>query len=507
MMAMPAETCAWRLADLAQGLVAEAAVAGALGDRRISSLTLDSRSAVPGSLFLACQGERVHGLAFAEEAARRGAVAILAEPSVAWPSEALAQVQARTGVPIVAAPGLAAGLGRLADRFYGEPSAAMEVFGVAGAHGKTSVAHLLAQTLGQRLRCGVLGAAGVGYPGELNAATSPATDALGLQSTLATLRRHGASAIAMAIPTGTVARGLTDGVRFSHAILTRGDADPGALARLVQTPGLRWTVLDLDDPGHTRLLATLPPEMRVAGYSLRPDAPIPARCDLWVRAASLRPLAAGLRIRAASNTGHGVLQAPLMGLFNGANLLAVLAVLLSRGATMDEALRHLRQVRGVPGRMEAFGGDGAPLAVVDCARTPDALEKALTSLRLHGCRRSIAVVGCVGERDRGQRPRIGAIAERLSDALILTDDNPGREDGDAIAADILAGVSHPERVRVERRRGLAIRRAIAIAGRGDAVLVAGQGHETTQNQGGLQVHFSDRAQVVEALREWREGHH
>jgi UDP-N-acetylmuramoyl-L-alanyl-D-glutamate--2,6-diaminopimelate ligase len=156
--------------------------------------------------------------------------------------------------------------------------------------------------------------------------------------------------------------------------------------------------------------------------------------------------------------------------------------------------------------MESFGGDGAPLVVVDDGRTPDALEKALTDLRLHRGRRVIAVLGCQGDRDRGERPQIGAIAERLSDALILTDDNPRRERGEAIVADILGGMSCPARVRVERRRGIAIRRAIAIAGPADAVLVAGRGRETVQDLDGLEVHFSDRAQVVEALREWRGGH-
>jgi UDP-N-acetylmuramoyl-L-alanyl-D-glutamate--2,6-diaminopimelate ligase len=147
------------------------------------------------------------------------------------------------------------------------------------------------------------------------------------------------------------------------------------------------------------------------------------------------------------------------------------------------------------------------LVVVDSAHTPDALEKALTNLRAHGARRVIAVFGCGGDRDQGKRPLMGAIAERLCDALILTDDNPRGESGEQIVADILGGVSEPDLVRVERQRGLAIRLAIALAGVDDAVLVAGKGHETIQDMGELKVHFSDRAQVVEALREWREGHH
>ena len=512
------EPHAWRLADLLDGICPAGLSDGAIGDRQVSALTLDSRIVVPGSLFFACRGAQVHGLAFAEEAARRGAVVILAEPSVDWPAEALALVQARVGVPTLCVSDLPTRIGPIADRFYGAPSAGIEVFGVAGADGKTTVTHLLAQTLAAELRCGVLGTVGSGFPGALSAATHATPDAVSLQATLAGLRRQGATAIAMEVSSEASGRHWTEGVRFSHAVLInpsrmrssdRGDiaADEDVACRLLRTTGLRWAVLNLDDPFHPRVLRDLAPGVRVAGYSLRADARPPSRCELWVRATSLHPRPAGLEIRVETSRGDGVLKAPLLGAFNGANLLAVLAVILSRGASLEEALPVLAQVRGVPGRMEPFGGDEAPLVVVDYAHTPDALEKALTNLRLHGCRSVISVVGCGGDRDQGKRPLMGAIAERLSDALILTDDNPRTENGDAIVAQILEGASRPDAIRVERRRGLAIRRAIAIAGRGDAVLVAGKGHETTQDLGDLKVHFSDRAQVVEALREWREGHH
>jgi UDP-N-acetylmuramoyl-L-alanyl-D-glutamate--2,6-diaminopimelate ligase len=251
----------------------------------------------------------------------------------------------------------------------------------------------------------------------------------------------------------------------------------------------------------------LGPEGAIAGYGLRPDIPIPPRCELWVRASRIEPRPRGLRIEIESSVGEGSLEVALVGEFNASNLLAVLTVMISRGLPLERALRELGRVRGVPGRMECFGGEGAPLVVVDYAHTPDALEKALTNLRLHQCRRLITVVGCGGERDKGKRPMMGGIAERLSDVLILTDDNPRGEDGDAIIADILEGLSDRGGAHVERQRGLAIRRAIALAGLGDAVLVAGKGHETLQDMGDLKVHFSDRAQVVEALREWREGRH
>ena len=518
MTVLRCEPHSWRLADLMDGICPGVLSDGAFGERQVSALTMDSRTLIPGALFLACRGTQAHGLAFAEEAARRGAAAILAEPTADWPPEALALIQARTGVATLGVSDLPARIGPMADRFYGEPSTGIEVFGVTGSHGKTTVTHLLAQTLAPELRCGVLGTVGNGFPGELSAATHSGLDAVGLQATLAGLRRQGATAIAMEISSRALSRHATEGTRFSHAVLTnlsrtRSD-DSGDFAthadtehQVFRTAGLRWAVLNLDDPFHVHVLRDLPPGVLVAGYSLEADARPPSRCDLWVRAAALHAKPAGLAIRVETSQGNGVLQAPLLGTFNGSNLLAVLAVLLGRGASLEEALSAIARVRGVPGRMEPFGGDEAPLVVVDYAHTPDALEKALTNLRLHGCRSVISVVGCGGDRDQGKRPLMGAIAERLSDALILTDDNPRTENGDAIVAQILEGVSRPDAIRVERRRGLAIRRAIAIAGRGDAVLVAGKGHETTQDLGDLKVHFSDRAQVVEALREWREGHH
>jgi UDP-N-acetylmuramoyl-L-alanyl-D-glutamate--2,6-diaminopimelate ligase len=430
----------------------------------------------------------------------------------------MALVQARAGIPVLPLEGLAARASALADRFHGEPSARLEVFGVTGTNGKTSVAHYLAQALGAELSCGIVGTLGNGFPGALKPTTHTTPDAVALQATLAGLSALGAGAVAMEISSHALDQSRAAAVRFSHAIFTNlsrdhldyhGDMDAygAAKRRLFVAPGLRWAVLNLDDPFHTQVLAGLAANVRVAAYGLDARAPLPERCDLWVRAAEVQPLPLGLHLRIETSLGAGELDAALIGAFNASNLLAVLAVMLSRGLPLERALRELARVRGVPGRMECFGGNGAPLVVVDYAHTPDALEKALTNLRLHQSRRVITVVGCGGDRDRGKRPLMGAIAERLSDALILTDDNPRSERGDAIIGDILGGVSRPDAVRVARQRGLAIRLAIALAGTGDAVLVAGKGHETTQDMGELKVHFSDRAQVVEALREWREGHH
>lgn len=512
MMAALSSSHAWRLGDLVAGL----AEPGPAKDRQVTALTLDSRSVCRGSLFLACAGERSHGLAFAEEAARRGATAILGEPSSQWPLQALDLIEARVGIPVLAVSDLARQASLLADRFYGEPSAHLDVIGVTGCRGTTtSVTHLLAQTLAGELSCGLIGDLGTGFVGDLRPEGGAAQDALTLQSTLAELRTRNADAVVLELHPRAFDQGLTTGVRFGHLLFidpAHGDASTGNSLRATERldapgPARPWAIVNLDDPGHARVLDVLGPEVQVAAYGVQQASSLPQRCELWIRAKEIQPLPQGLRLAIASSLGEGELEVRLVGTRNASHLLAVLAVLLSRGLPLARALRRLAEVRGVPGRMESFGGDGAPLVVVDYAHTPDALEKALTDLRLHQGRRVITVFGCSGDRDRAKRPLMGAIAERLSDALILTDDNPGGDDGDAIIADILGGLARPDKVRVERQRGLAIRLAIALAGTGDAVLVAGKGHETTQDLGELKVHFSDRAQVVEALREWREGHH
>jgi UDP-N-acetylmuramoyl-L-alanyl-D-glutamate--2,6-diaminopimelate ligase len=281
-----------------------------------------------------------------------------------------------------------------------------------------------------------------------------------------------------------------------------------AKRRLFRTPSLQWAVLNHDDAASVDIFDVLAPNVRVARYSVASDARLSDAgssidADLWVRANAITPLPLGLRVEIETSVGDGVLEVALIGRFNVCNLLAVLAVLLSGGLRLDAALERLRYVRGVPGRMECFGGGDAPLVVVDYAHTPAALEQAIAQLRTHCGGRLLTVFGCGGDRDRGKRALMGAAAERLSDAVIVTDDNPRGEDGDAICTEILAGMVAPEWAVVERQRALAIRRAMTLAGRGDAVLIAGKGHETVQDMGELKVHFSDRAQVVQALTEWQ----
>lgn len=507
-MALATNPPAQRLSGLLEGLLAWPGGA----DPQVASLTLDSRAVGPGTLFLACQGARLHGLAFAAAAQRAGAVAILAEPTPDWGAAALAGLAARLRIPVIAFPGLAQQASALAARSFGQPSHRLEVVGVTGTNGKTSTCHFLAQALAGELACAVVGTLGVGLPGELRPTGYTTPDAVSLQRYLSGLVASGARAAALEVSSHALEQGRVEAVHFRQAVftnLTREHLDyhgdmtryGAAKARLFTQPGLEWAILNRDDPFTDTILAKLPTGVARALYGLGPVPPPDGTCELWVGARAVRPSARGFLLDVVSSAGVGQVEVGVIGRFNAANLLAVLAVLLARGRPLAAALNELAEIRGVPGRMECFQGPGGPLVVVDYAHTPDALEHALQTVREHATGRVLTVFGCGGERDPGKRPLMGAVAERLSDLVILTDDNPRHEDGDAIISAIRAGMQGAGAVRIERQRALAIRLAIALAGHDDAVLVAGKGHETTQDMGELRVHFSDRAQVLQALRE------
>jgi UDP-N-acetylmuramoyl-L-alanyl-D-glutamate--2,6-diaminopimelate ligase len=273
-----------------------------------------------------------------------------------------------------------------------------------------------------------------------------------------------------------------------------------AKQKLFQMPGLRCVVLNMDDPFGREMLDRLPAGTHAIGYSLEPIDDLPERLDDWVWARAVTPGSDGMYIKVQASRGSGEFQSKLLGRFNASNLLAVLAVLLYHEFSLAESLYRLASLETVAGRMERFGGGDKPLVVVDYAHTPDALEHALQAAREHTTQRLICLFGCGGDRDRGKRPQMGAIAERLADEMVVTDDNPRSEDGDLIVADILEGMGQPEQARVERDRASAIRLAVELARPGDIVMVCGKGHEDYQLVGDKRLHFCDREQVREVLQ-------
>ena len=196
----------------------------------------------------------------------------------------------------------------------------------------------------------------------------------------------------------------------------------------------------------------------------------------------------------------------MVGAFNAANVLGVLGVLLAGGVPLDAALHALARIEAPPGRMQRLGGGVLPLVVVDYAHSPDALQKVLTALRpaVAAARELVCVFGCGGDRDRGKRPEMGAIAGRLADRIVVTSDNPRTEDPEVIASAVVSGIrtTQSRRWSVELDRAKAIRAAIAAAQPGDVVLVAGKGHEDYQEQNGIRHHFSDARVAAAALTGW-----
>jgi UDP-N-acetylmuramoyl-L-alanyl-D-glutamate--2,6-diaminopimelate ligase len=318
----------------------------------------------------------------------------------------------------------------------------------------------------------------------------------------------------MEVSSHALDQGRAAAVAFDCAIFTNLSRDhfdyhqtlenyANAKQRLFQMPGLKSVVLNLDDAFGRTLLESSTKGAKRLGYSLEAAAELPAGLDGWVRALSIDPTPQGMRIKVSTHLGEATLETKLIGRFNAANILAVLLVLLQRDWSLQRSVDVLSSLHTVPGRMELLGGGEKPSVVVDYAHTPDALEKALLALRTHSSGSLSVVFGCGGDRDRGKRPLMGELAERLADRVILTDDNPRSELSREIIQQILSGIKAPERVLVESDRSRAIFTAIANAAAGDLVLVAGKGHEDYQLVGDEVLHFDDREQVGIALDAWK----
>lgn len=469
----------------------------------IRELTLDSRKVRPGDLFLAVPGTQQDGRAHIADAIARGAAAVAYEAEGAEP----VQPGNATLVPM---RNLASQLSAIAGRFYGEPSRGLQLIGVTGTNGKTSVSQLLAQAL-DRLgeRCGIIGTLGTGFHGGLELGLHTTPDPIGVQATLAELKMAGARAVAMEVSSHGLDQGRVAALDFNVAVFTNLSRDHldyhgsmqaygAAKARLFASDGLRSRVINLDD-GFGRELAALPAPSRLIGYSLN-DA------SAWLSCRDLEFSSQGVRARLVSPQGEGSLRSPLLGRFNLSNLLAVIGALLAMDYPLDDILRVLPHLQAPAGRMQRLGGGAVPAVVVDYAHTPDALEKALEALRPHVEGRLRCLFGCGGDRDTGKRALMGQVAERLADQVLITDDNPRSESPEQIRAQILAGCSGSDRVSEQAGRAAAIAALVQSAAVGDVILLAGKGHENYQEINGLRHPFSDLDEAAKALAAWEAVH-
>ena len=472
---------------------------GLSADLAVTGLVMDSREVKPGDAFVAIAGFGAHGLNFVDAAREAGAAAILFEPPApeALPAPADA-------IPVA---GLRSRMGAMADSFHDHPSAAMTTVGVTGTNGKTSTVQLLAQAWTLRgQKAGTVGTLGAGLWPKIVPTGFTTPLVLRMHALLAELRDEGAQAVAMEVSSHALDQGRVDGVHFDVGVftnLTRDHLDyhgdmasyGAAKARLFDWPGLRAAAVNLDDPFGRELFEAVGGKVRAVGFSSRGAAGASVRAD------DVQLDGSGIRFMLdAGGQAHPV-RSPLLGRFNVDNLLGVATTLFALGMAPALVAETLSQLAPVDGRMNRLGGEsGLPLVVIDYAHTPDALEQALASLRAHTAGALTCVFGCGGERDRGKRPQMAAIAERLADRVIVTDDNPRNEDGDAIVADIVEGFIDAARVVVQRDRAAAIAQALASAGPVDVVLVAGKGHEPYQEIAGVRHAFDDTAVARDLLR-------
>ncbi len=487
------------------------AVVDADHDTQITGLELDSRNVHQGDCFIAVNGTESHGVDFIPDAVCKGAAVILVDSQDAD----LIADQFNVGNKqrnIVFVDQLAIKTGQIAHRYYGQPTDVMKTFGVTGTNGKTSVSHFIGQAIDKISgsgTCGVIGTLGNGLFGEFVSSGMTTPDPIKLHLSLSRLRDQGAQATVIEASSHGLSQYRLSGVDFDVAVFTNltrdhldyhGDmqAYGDAKLELFRSPDLQAAVINLDDPFSKKILQVLPENIQVTGYTLgiepHPDA-------TTIRCSELKVSVTGLEMKIDSSKGSGVLKTNLLGRFNASNLLAALGALTACGFGFQESLDALSEVKGVPGRMEAFTQKRKASVVVDFAHTPDGLTKALETLREICDGNLWCVFGCGGDRDQGKRAVMGRSAEKLADSVIVTNDNPRSEEQSVIASEILSSMKKPGKAKVIFDRKVAIETAINAAQPEDIILVAGKGHENWQEIKGQRFPFNDRNVVLNILGE------
>jgi UDP-N-acetylmuramoyl-L-alanyl-D-glutamate--2,6-diaminopimelate ligase len=495
-------------------------------------LCTDSRAVKEGDAFIAWPGAATDGRAYVASALAQGASVCLVEENG---SEAMMQNWHSAAIPVAHSvasySGLKADLGFIADAYYEQPSRALKVLAVTGTNGKTSTTWWLAQALNSLdvmgaatpPRCGLIGTLGVGVPPHLKATGMTTPDPVLLQAQFRNFVDAGVQYCAVEASSIGIAEQRLAGVHIQLAVMTNVTQDHldyhGTMAdywqakrALFHWPELEVAVINVDDAQGALLAEEL--------KAVQPDAANAKTLDVWT--CSSRGKTARLQVRGLKRSLQGMsfevmegnqvlpMQTSLMGDYNVDNLLSVMASLRALDWPLAQVVAVCADLKAVPGRMEKVEAlqDGAsphaalPLTLVDYAHTPDAVTQSLAALKPFAealGSQLWCVLGCGGNRDASKRPLMAAAAEAVANKVVLTSDNPRNEMPEAILADMLSGLKAPEAVHQELDRAKAIQYAVAHAGASDVILIAGKGHEQTQDIGGVKHLFDDRAQARAAL--------
>lgn len=477
--------------------------------RTDGALRLSSAAVEPGDVFFAVPGAVVDGRHFILDALTKGAAALVVEASETEPEGEVAPMR-------LAVKGLKAKLGPIAAAYHGHPARDMLGVAVTGTNGKTTVSwwatHML-NTLG--VPTASIGTVGCWFKGERMKTALTTPDALTLHGMLAHVRGQGAKAYALEASSAGLLEGRLEGLPVTVAVFTNLTQDHldlhgtmeaygEAKAILFETPGLAHAVVNADDP----FGATLEHRARAVGAKVWRTTTRGAvdedgiAFENLLEALDFQEDARGTRFTLRWGEKTADVRVPHPGRYNVENALAAAAAMLALGHAFDDVVATLATLPAPPGRLERLEALGKPMVVVDYCHTPDAFEQILTTLRLETEARGgelVMVFGCCGARDKGKRPKMGAIAERLADRVVVTADNPRHEDPAVIAREILAGMRSPERVRVELDRAKAVTETILTAGPHDVIVLAGKGPETYQILRDGAHAYSDRETAVAAL--------
>ena len=458
----------------------------------IASLAIDSREVTLGSLFFAYPGAKSDGRDYMLSAQEAGASAIVYEAGIELPKEVT--------IPAFAVSGLQQTVGYIADKFYKQPSLELQVFGVTGTNGKTTNCYLLTQALELLgMDAVMIGTIGVGRLSALASSGHTTPDPISVQRLLASFRDQGVTQVCMEVSSHALDQGRVNGVQFFSTLFTNLTHDHldyhkdmsqyAAAKRLLFTKfHSELVITNADDEMGAGLVDVANAEF-IVSYGQGGD----------VYADEVDLTNSGMHLFIEGNGIDFELSTPLIGRINVANIEMLVATLLALSTPVEEIQNILAQLKPAPGRMELFTAPNKPQVVVDYAHTPDALEKALLSIKAHCDGQLWCVFGCGGDRDKDKRPLMGRVAGDSADRILITNDNPRSESPEQIVKEIVAGIEKEVQVELDRKQAILL--SIKNASSKDWVLVAGKGHETSQQIGDQILPFCDRELVAQVVSE------